>query len=1078
MGSLPSSSDWQFPATELPMFNTTTEATNITSYHKVTQDAVPVRAGGGSTMTQFAQFVAAVVGRPNIAFLANTHSGLSVINATVTKEVVEATPLEYTENDSSLSFIGFAISTVCHQPLELLQPFILSLRYTGEVVDITVALRASHGPEAAAQQLLRLATSYLTSAPNFSNTQKSVIVAPINAPVSLLANTPSPILLHEILGQAAVRYGGNIAIDEVTGRKGSIYTRRQITYTDLHSKVAAFADEIEEVLQKLNWPLFNGEQRMVPIFMPNSTELNICMNAISKTGHSFCALQLDAPEKRIHDLLQDLRAPGILGLGPNPFGGTALGEQIIWIDYHNAKACLVEYPQVVQIDRPIPPRRIASPGDLAYIMYTSGSSGKPKGVKMQHSAAIAFLNDMETGPAPLPVGPSFRWMVMSAPTFDIVLMDNFMALKKGGTVCLSERSLLLTQPEAIIHELRATATFTVTSLAMLLRPDRIPTMSWIAVGGELLGQRIVDNFATDGSDHETRQLVCVYGPTEATVFITNHICDKKSRPSVIGQPLPNLTLVVLDMESAKPRAVPMGVVGELAVAGPQLSSGYLNRPKETAQAFIEKSEFGRLYRTGDKVRFVWTEDGKPRLDYLGRLSTDQVKLNGRRVDLPEIENTLSQVNGVAQAAALVSNSKLVACVMTWQDAKNAADITTRCRIEASNQLPAYMCPVQYHLMDKLPLSVNGKVDRRALAAILDSEGGLDDVVITYERDAVAATGSQNAEVEDTSSMVRSALAHVLGDVVSSQPDTASLVQLGLDSLCALIVVQRLTESGIEPPDLHDILGSHTISDLIDVIEKSRAAQHEPLGVAVECSQNPEPMAVDIPVLRDPIGGDGIDVSKIEADDDEIVFGLSVNAKLRHFEYHCRARCLDALQLKDEQVEQVLPTTNVQTRFVAAAVDPVIYNPAKFVGRPQITHFPYNVPMDLDPARFQRAIEAVLPRYDCFRTVFTPIEHPLAPFAQCILAPSAASIPKTEVICDDTNAESRDSLWMHTVLNIQRAAENYMTIDKPGIAMAWVWSPNRARCTMIMTLFHGIYDGTQICYLWDAVLAEYDNPGSL
>ncbi|CAI7588927.1 unnamed protein product [Penicillium viridicatum] len=105
--------------------------------------------------------------------------------------------------------------------------------------------------------------------------------------------------------------------------------------------------------------------------------------------------------------------------------------------------------------------------------------------------------------------------------------------------------------------------------------------------------------------------------------------------------------------------------------------------------------------------------------------------------------------------------------------------------------------------------------------------------------------------------------------------------------------------------------------------------------------------------------------------------MNVGAKLRHFDHHCRAQCLKALKLNDDQVDQVLPVTNVQAQFVALTIDPEYYDTIKYVGRPQMTHFVYKIAKDMDPARLQRAVDTVLPRYDCFRTVFVSIVHPVA-----------------------------------------------------------------------------------------------------
>lgn len=1150
------------------------------SYHEVTAHAIPVSGDSHALLQRFARFVLAVTGGIDVAFIADDGREQTLVCATTASgNIVELTKASSDALCSDVSGVDFGIyapgspaSTNNNSLTKLQQPLVISLRPIDEgVADITLSLRGSHGPQAAARHLLQLATSYINPHPGLHETEISQIQGPL--PQQALHNGHGfRVLLHNILEDAARSFPHNIAIDEVTGGHAGSYTRREVTYDELNAKVWSFADEIHVVLQRLDWPAFQGVQKMVPIFLHNSTELNICMNGISKAGHAFCPLQTDAPEGRLRDILVDLQAPGILGIGSNPWADTEFGKDIIWIDYLNPTACLQGRPPPT--DGPILAQRTLSENDIAYIIYTSGSTGKPKGVLMQHRVAISFLRNMDAGPAPLPTGPRLRWIVMSAPTFDIVLMDNFMTPLKGGTICMAERQLLLTNPEAVVRELRATATFTVNSLAMLLRPERVPTLTWIAVGGELVGQRVIDNFAPKaGEDNSSRLMICGYGPTEATVFVSNHICDSASRPSVIGQPLPGMQLIVLDMESSERRVVPLGVAGELAVGGPQLSTGYLNKHNETAQAFVHDETFGRLYHTGDKVRVVWSESGERRIEFLGRISTDQVKLNSRRVELPEIENVLSRVDSAAHVAVLVSKSKIVACVMPWEDAADKHSVEAQCRAEVEKYLPAWMRPLQYLVMNRLPLSPNGKVDRTALAAILSqtqaaatppmvadvtiirnvvnhniaseksTTSGYDSAIeldtpidaasIVYEGlvdaigeevqeqdrsatlshlglDSLSALvflqtlgelGITELEIQDVlatktigdliekvdklrpkgkpdiASIIYKGLVDALGEDVQRQDQSVVLGELGLGSLGALVFLQTLGELGITQLEIHEVLAANTIGDLIDIVDKQRAKETLAAAPVVVHEPNPDPVVILArpgPAVAAP---DGVDVTVIAADDAEEVFELPVGAKLRHFDHHCRAQCLEALKLNDDQVDQVLPVTNVQARFVALAIDPEYYDTTKYIGRPQMTHFVYKIPKDMDPARLQRAVDTVLPRYDCFRTVFVSVEHPLAPFAQCILSPSVARIPKTEVICNDTDAEDRNSLWSHTINGIQRAAEASMSVDKPGLNVAWVWSPNRASCVMVMSMFHGVYDGMQLNFLFDAVLAEYAKPGS-
>ncbi|KAK0383738.1 hypothetical protein NLU13_9649 [Sarocladium strictum] len=1121
------------PVTRLPVFSTTVGNSSTRTYHSTTVAATSIVHEQPELLERYALFVLAVAevdggSDDEVDFILEADQNQTLVHASRTYSQHFALHMVDSagtaDTDSSVS-------------LEQQYPLVLSIRrLTSEEqpVHVTLYLRTDHGPKAAAHHLLQLATAYLAPQVNLENLEMSNLATPFPAHQTTAHNDRShspALLLHTILEESARSFPHNIAVDEVLSSGGghalsSSYTRRELTYRELDAKVSECADQIEMVLHRLGWPtLEDGDQRMVPIFLPNSTELLICMNAISKAGHSFCVLQMDAPEGRLRDMLHDLRAPGILGVGTNPWAGTQFGEDIIWIDYLNPTACLEGR---LLDSNPVPPRRMSSYDSLAYIIYTSGSTGKPKGVRTTHRAAMAFIQAYDAGPGRLPMGPRLRWVVMSAPTFDIVLMDNFMPLYKGGTVCLAGRDLILTDPEAVINELRATATFVVTSMAMLLRPQNVPALTSLLVGGELIAQRIIDNFVPQPGDEkqqgsDQRRLIAIYGPTEATVTVSVQVCQHNSRPSVVGAPLPGTQYVVLDMNSPPgepPRAVPLGVAGELAIISPQLAPGYLNRPEETAQAFIPDSPFGggQLYKTGDRVRVVWSETtGEPQIDFLGRTKFGQVKLNGRRVELPEIENVLSNAQSAAQVGVLVVKSKLlVACVMPWDFGRDAETVEGQCRAEAARYLPSWMQPSRYFVMEQFPRTTSGKLNRRALEEVVANQLGTS-VVSSEPAGATVAingTGSKGAKplspaassmnnprttleatvgggdsavknrLDDsyivpkaTAAVVYDALVASLGERTRLDNST-SLADMGLDSLRALVFLQQMRASGIQELGIHQVLAVSTVGELIETVEQQRA--REAATLATNGVERPEINGIPIRSVithQQPTNTDGIDVSVIAADDEDAVHELDLEAKLRHYDYHCRSKCLQALGLSNHQVEEVLPVTNVQARFIAMAVSPDVYDSERYVGRPHVEHFPYNVPSNMDPARLQRAVDAVLPRYDCFRTVFVPVTHPLAPFAQCILSPSVRKIPKVEITCDDDGADAAsNSLWHETIHAAQRAAEASMSIDRPGIVVTWVWSQNRARCVFVLSLFHGIYDGTQLTYLRDAIMAEYDQPG--
>jgi non-ribosomal peptide synthetase component F len=176
--------------------------------------------------------------------------------------------------------------------------------------------------------------------------------------------------------------------------------------------------------------------------------------------------------------------------------------------------------------------------------------------------------------------------------------------------------------------------------------------------GEKLNRTVIDNFARNSKPGDVsvpRTLVNAYGPTEGAINCTFVAPFKHHmRGSIIGKPLPTCSMFVLCPQSRIPKLVPMGTVGELAIGGPQVSKGYLNQPEETAKSFVQSSDFGYLYRTGDKARIVWDENGDQVIEYLGRICMGQVKVNGRRVELGEIESAIATVPGVAEVVAVVS----------------------------------------------------------------------------------------------------------------------------------------------------------------------------------------------------------------------------------------------------------------------------------------------------------------------------------------------------------------------------------------------------------------------------------------
>ncbi|MER6115888.1 amino acid adenylation domain-containing protein [Streptomyces sp. NPDC001743] len=360
-------------------------------------------------------------------------------------------------------------------------------------------------------------------------------------------------------------------------------------------------------------------------------------------------------------------------------------------------------------ERPGRPAVVPGPGTLAYVMFTSGSTGLPKGVGVTHADVVALTAD-----SAWQGGAADAVLMHSAYVFDASTFEIWAPLLRGGRVVIAPEGVL----EAAVlgdavHEHGVTAVFLTTALFNVIAetdPGAFAGLRLVCAGGELASPDAMQRVA--GAAPGVRVLH-VYGPTETTTFATRYevAADLPSGPPPIGRPLDGMRAYVLD-DSLGP--VPPGVVGELYLAGRGVARGYNGLPSLTAARFVADpfdAAGGRMYRTGDLVR--WTDDGQ--IAYVAR-ADNQVKLRGYRIEPGEIEGVLACCDGVADSFAVVredvpGDRRLVAYVVPASGARpESADLARA----VGRSLPAYMVPSAFVLIDALPLTLNGKVDQRAL----------------------------------------------------------------------------------------------------------------------------------------------------------------------------------------------------------------------------------------------------------------------------------------------------------------------------------------------------------------------------
>ena len=343
----------------------------------------------------------------------------------------------------------------------------------------------------------------------------------------------------------------------------------------------------------------------------------------------------------------------------------------------------------------VEPRAVG--GNLAYLIYTSGSTGRPKGVAIEHRNAVAFLGWAREAFSAAELAGVLAATSMS---FDLTLFELFAPLSTGGTVILVENALAL-------RGLAGSAEVTLINLvpsavSELLRGGSLPSSArTVNLAGEALSSELVRRVESLGT---VGRVVNLYGPSETTTYSTfSEVAGKEGTPSV-GRPVRGTRAYVLDRAL---RPVPLGVVGELWLAGAGLARGYYGRPDLTAERFIP-DPFGRgerLYRTGDLVRT--RPDGE--LQYLGRRD-HQVKVRGFRIELEEVEAALLRHPAVLETAVVARGQELVGYVVPAEDGVSPPALAAFLQ----QRLPGFMVPTSWALLAGLPRTPNGKLDRAAL----------------------------------------------------------------------------------------------------------------------------------------------------------------------------------------------------------------------------------------------------------------------------------------------------------------------------------------------------------------------------
>lgn len=464
---------------------------------------------------------------------------------------------------------------------------------------------------------------------------------------------------------------------------------RTLTYRELDAR----ANQLARRLQSLDV----RPDTLVGVAMGRTETLVVSLLGILKAGGAYVPLDPTYPQDRLSLVIEDSAMPVLLTTAASRAHLPPAAADLTILDVEDADLGRESAETVTST---------ATPANIAYVIYTSGSTGKPKGVMVENRNVVNFFTGMDRA---IGCEPGV-WLAVTSVSFDISVLELLWTLSRGFTVVVhgDEGSATIADEITRYHVTHLQMT---PSLARMLTLDprayaALGSLKQMLLGGEAVPAALIHHLRQvfKGEIHN------MYGPTETTIWSTTCRVQDVDASVSIGKPIANTQIYMLDSDL---HPVPVGEIGELFIGGDGVARGYWRRPELTAERFLTIPALGPnpIYRTGDLARFL--PDGN--IDFLGRADY-QIKLRGHRIEPGEIEALLEKSPGVRQAVVVLredreGDKRLVAyLVAEAEDAASGAGL--RAALDA--QLPDYMVPSAFVFLDELPLTGNGKIDRKAL----------------------------------------------------------------------------------------------------------------------------------------------------------------------------------------------------------------------------------------------------------------------------------------------------------------------------------------------------------------------------
>ncbi len=496
------------------------------------------------------------------------------------------------------------------------------------------------------------------------------------------ADYPTESRIEELFKVQADQHPDRVAVE---------FEDRRLTYAELDNHSDALAAELRREQIEPG--------ALVGLCMGRSMDMVVGILAILKAGGAFMPLDPEFPDERIRFMIEDSGTRLILTQ-------SSLRSKVA---AHNGSTICVDQLDLADRDVAVPLPADLNSESIAYVIYTSGSTGKPKGVQLTHRNLVNLLNSISREPG---FTDQDVMLAVTTVSFDIAMSELFLPLTNGGKLVVANQKTVTDGHLLAVLLEESGATFmqpTPATWRMLLQVgwqgnDKLKMICT----GEALPRDLAKELIPKGDS-----LWNLYGPSETTIWSTGCRVLSAEGPITIGRPIDNTKIYILD-DSLQP--VPLGILGDLYIGGHGLAQGYLNRPQLTAERFVadpfSSNLDDRMYKTGDLARYL--PDGD--IEFLGRID-NQVKIRGYRIELGEIEAVLSMQPQVHDSAVVArefspGDVRLVAYVVSLTD---AAVNSTELQATLRDKLPNYMVPSSVIVLDELPRTPNGKIDRKTLA---------------------------------------------------------------------------------------------------------------------------------------------------------------------------------------------------------------------------------------------------------------------------------------------------------------------------------------------------------------------------